>query len=150
MFYAAVQNYQSTRFYVALLNYQNITFYVALLNDQSTLHRRCSYDGYNNTDIKATDFGTDFQTVANSNITLNESVHLLGDVDFCKSVCEQSKLNDGYECWAFTFSEIDRCYLYYYSKPIYIGDLIEMGNSNSTSLYLKRCSNDPSTMAPSK
>ena len=68
----------------------------------------CYYEEYNETDITDTDFGTDIQLIQNANITLNESVHLIGDVSFCQGVCAQSLLNDGYECWAFTFNELDR------------------------------------------
>ena len=70
----------------------------------------CHYEEYNETDIKSTDFGTDIALVQNTNITLNESVHLIGDVNFCQGVCAQSLLNDGFECWAFTYNDVDRYY----------------------------------------
>ncbi|KAH3811553.1 mucin-2-like isoform X2 [Dreissena polymorpha] len=115
----------------------------------TTTARTCTYDFFNNTDISNTNFGTDVTVVQNANITINESVHLLGGVEFCQGVCEQSILNDGYECWAFTYNEVEKCYLYYYTKPIYMLDSSKLSSGNdSTTIYLKRCSNDPKTPAP--
>ena len=68
----------------------------------------CTYVLFNDSDITSTDFATDTAIIQNSNITLNESVHLIGDVEFCKGVCEQSLLNDGFECWAFTYNEDEK------------------------------------------
>lgn len=113
----------------------------------TTTPRSCRYEAYNDSSIKDTDFGTDIQLVEHSNITLNESVHLLGDVSFCEGVCAQSLLNDGFECWAFTFNPTERCYLYYYSRPLSIAIANEL-NETGTTLYLKRCSDDPVTAAP--
>ncbi|XP_060603158.1 integumentary mucin C.1-like isoform X2 [Ruditapes philippinarum] len=108
----------------------------------TTTQRLCHYEEYNETDIKSTDFGTDIALVQNTNITLNESVHLIGDVDFCQGVCAQSLLNDGYECWAFTYNEFDRCYLYYYKQPL---QFVAQEFTNDTTLFLKRCTDDPIT-----
>lgn len=115
----------------------------------TTTPRTCYYQEYNETDIKATDFGTDKQIVENTNVTLNETVHLNGNIPFCQGVCEQSVLNEGYECWAFTFSEEDKCYLYYYNRPLYV-DENNVGDyeGNGTTLFLKRCTDDPSTPKP--
>ncbi|KAL3848614.1 hypothetical protein ACJMK2_019462 [Sinanodonta woodiana] len=110
-----------------------------------TTPRTCYYIEYNETDIKATDYANE---ILPNNATLNESVHLFGDSSYCKTVCEQSLLNDGYECWGFSYSPTERCHLYYYDKPIYIIQFSMTGESNNTSLFLKRCNNDPSTPVP--
>ncbi|XP_053404251.1 mucin-5AC-like isoform X2 [Mercenaria mercenaria] len=109
----------------------------------TTTERICHYEEYNETDIKSTNFGTDMALVQNTNITLNESVHLIGDVNFCQGVCAQSVLNDGFECWAFTYNELDRCYLYYYNRPLQI--ISQENFNNATSLFIKRCTDDPMT-----
>lgn len=113
----------------------------------TTTERNCFYEMYNESDITDTDFGTDIQLVQNANITLNDSVHLLGNIDFCQSMCAQSFLNDGLECWAFTYNEYDKCYMYYYNRPLSL-IIDESGeNATDTQLFLKRCSDDPITTA---
>ncbi|XP_052784303.1 integumentary mucin C.1-like [Mya arenaria] len=118
----------------------------------TTTPRVCRYEEVKSLDIKATNFGTDMTIVQNANITLNQSVHLLGDSVFCQGVCEQSFLAEGplsgYECWAFTFNDIDKCSLYYYTSPLQVIDPSIFSNNSETILYLKRCSDDQSTTMP--
>ena len=60
-------------------------------------------------DVKLIIFNFILQVVSNANVTVNESVHLTGPIDYCEGVCEQSRLSSqqAYECWGFTFYEPD-------------------------------------------
>ncbi|XP_052783629.1 uncharacterized protein LOC128219723 isoform X2 [Mya arenaria] len=121
----------------------------------TTASRVCRYEKIKSLDIQATNFAKDLTIIQNANVELDQSVHLLGDVVFCQGVCEQSFLAEGpltgYECWAFTFNDVDKCNLYYYTSPLQVIDPSIFSNNSETILYLKRCSDDPpTTMVPTE
>ncbi|KAK3589697.1 hypothetical protein CHS0354_015208 [Potamilus streckersoni] len=100
----------------------------------------CDYEVYRDTSITATDFGLATKIVNGQSVTVNETVRIAKEEAECKTICEASILNDGYECWAFSFNSVAKCYLYYYSRPITIINIPMIGNKMTTTLYLKRCS----------
>ncbi|XP_053405497.1 matrilin-2-like [Mercenaria mercenaria] len=100
----------------------------------------CSFMRINNTSIEATDYKPLYEDLGNkTKIIINPSVHLSSSERFCGSICYQASLQSGHFCWAYSYSQREKCYLHFYDRPFSIAHPELRGQSKGTSIFLLQC-----------
>ncbi|XP_045156316.2 matrilin-2-like [Mercenaria mercenaria] len=97
----------------------------------------CTFEKLNDTGIEATDYQKLYGD--KPGLVINPPLHLLSTEKFCALSCREANLQNGMFCWTYTFSEKDKCYLHFYSKPLSLAHPELQGQSKGESVYLRKC-----------
>ncbi|XP_060581689.1 uncharacterized protein LOC132738240 [Ruditapes philippinarum] len=97
----------------------------------------CTFEKLTDTGIEATDYQ---QLYGNKpGLIINPPLHLLSPESFCELSCREANLQNGLFCWTYSYSEKDRCFLHFYSKPLSLIHPELQGQSKGESIYIRHC-----------